>query len=86
LTRWLGRRVAESDDDDLDAFEKAARRALHGEKNIPPTSATPAETPQSVAGSPEDALLEAFRQIPPYYAASLIMFAEALARAYKGGR
>lgn len=28
----------EDDDDDLDSIEKAARRALHGEKNIPKTS------------------------------------------------
>lgn len=34
------------DEDDLDAFEKAARRTLHGEKAIPPTSGGVAEAPK----------------------------------------
>jgi hypothetical protein len=31
----------DEDDDDLDAIEKAARRRLHGDKTIPPTSQSP---------------------------------------------
>ena len=38
-------------DDDLDVFEKAARRRLHGDKNIPSTSRDRAESPGKNTGS-----------------------------------